>query len=419
VAVAFINRLLPVNKTIQRPVRQSILGAETRGNSDVNTTLNVRLNPDPAAWSLNLDLTGKIQSQTRSSRGPATFFNSSMADVSTSRSIRITAQGIDIQGSKADVQSQDAMNSMETDYDGLPFIGDMVRYFAQKEFKEKRGPARRILQKTIATQTDIEFDKQLDTKLSEFEQSFEKKLIGPLRNLNLNPLVMDLQTTDERLIARYRLASDNALAANTPRPQAPSDSLLSVQIHQSAMNNGFSQLGLSEREWSLLELSQNLAKQFGQDPMEGLPEDVPSDVQIRFAGERPIVVEFLDGRLWLTLRIATLRQPGRIELNDFIIRTSYLPAVRGLESELVRDGAISVDGERLSMRERLPLRAIFAKVFGARSTIPIVSPKLLKDPRTEGLAISQLILEENWLAIAISEQGSPHVANLQSLQIQR
>ncbi len=419
VAATFINRLLPANKTVQRPVRQTILGAETRGNSDVNTTLKVRLNPDVSAWNLNLDLSGNIQSSTRSSRGPATFFNSSHADVATSRSIRITSQGVKVEASQADVQSQDSLRGMQTDFDGLPFIGDMVRHFAQQEFKEKRGPARRILQKTIATQTDAEFDKQLDAKLSEVEKSFEQKLIGPLRNLNLNPMVMDLQTTNERLIARYRLASDNALAANTPRPQAPSDSLLSVQIHQSAMNNGFSQLGLSDHEWTLLDLAQKLASQFGQEPIANLPEDVPSDVRIRFDGERPILVEFLDGQLSLTMRFANLRQPGRIELSDFVIKTHYVPAVSELQAELVLEGAPSVGGDRLSMREKLPLRAIFAKVFGARSTIPMVSPQLLKDSRVEGLAISQLILEDNWLAIAISEQSSPNVATLRSMQLQR
>ncbi len=419
VSGAFVNRLLPTNKTLQRPVRQTILGAETSGNSDVNTSLSVRLNPDPSAWNINLDLNGKIQSQTRSSRGPATFFNSSMADVATSRAIRITAQGVQVQGNQADVTSQDSLRGLETNYDDLPFVGDMVRYFAQKEFREKRGPARRILQRTIATQTDAEFDKQLDSQLQKAELSIEQKLIGPLRNLDLNPMVTDLQTTTNRLIARYRLASDNSLAANTPRPQAPSDSLISIQMHQSAMNNGFSQLGLSHRDWTLLELTQNLAKQFGQEPVTSLSDEIPADVLIRFDGERPILVEFLDGRLWLTLRIAVLTQPGRIELTDFVIRTSYVPAATGLEAELVREGPISVDGDRISARERIPLRIIFAKVFEARSKIPMVSPELLKDPRTAGLAISQLVLEENWLAIAVSEMNSPHVAILRDLQLQR
>lgn len=419
VASAMINRMLPTDNTIQRPVRQTILGADTRGNSNIKTSLQLRLNPDPAAWNFDLDLNGSIQSQTRSSRGPATFFNSSSSDVASTRTIRITAQGFDIQSSGADVKSQDSLRKFETHYDRIPFIGDMVRHFAQKQFDDKKGPARRIIQRAIADQTDAEFDKQLGAQVKIAEQSFEQKLIGPLRHLNLSPMVKDLQTTSDRLIARYRLASDNALAASTPRPQAPGDSMLSVQVHQSAMNNGFEQLKLASSDWTLLELAQHLAKQLGQEPFSSIPEEIPQDVLIRFEKDRPVVIEFLEGRLWLTLRVARLTQPGRMELTNFVIRTSYVPAVRGLEAELLREGAISVDGDRISMRERLPLRAIFGRVFAANSTIPMVSSTLLKDPRSEGLAISQLILEENWLAIAVSESASPHVATLREMQLTR
>jgi hypothetical protein len=419
VSQQLINRLLPPHQRIQRPVRQTILGADTRGQSEVDTKLQVGLVPDPDAWRVVLELQGEIQASTRSARGPATFFNSSSSKVSTSREIRITPQGFEIDGGRANVESQDSLRGLETDFDNLPLVGDLVRYLAEKEFHDKRGPAKRIMQRTIAQQTDSEFDRQLDQQLQQAEEKFERRLMGPLRNLQLNPVVTDLQTTDDRLIARYRLANDHALAANTPRPQAPADSLLSMQLHESAFNNGFSRLGLSDREWTLLELAQSLAHQFGQEPIESLPEDVPTDVRLRFAGERPVLVDFVDGRLWLTLKLALLTQPGRIELSDFVIRTSYVPAVSGLQAGLVREGVISVDGDRLGIRERLPLRAIFAKVFGAHPYIPLVASSLREDRRAEGLAISQIVLEDGWLGLAISEQSSPHVALLESQQFHR
>jgi hypothetical protein len=232
-------------------------------------------------------------------------------------------------------------------------------------------------------------------------------------------MVTDLQTTQDRLIARYRIASDNALAASTPRPQAPSDAMISIQLHQSALNNSFSSFGLSSREWTLLELAQKLALQFGQEPIEELPAEVPSDVRIRFEGQRPVLVEFKNGRLELTLRVALLTQPGRIELTDFVVRTSYIPRVHGLEAELHHEGAPSIDGERISFRERLPLRAIFGKIFTSRSTIALMNATLKNDPRASGLAISQVILEQGWMAVAVSEENSPHVALLRDQSLVR
>jgi hypothetical protein len=416
----FANRFAPAKQILQRPVRQTVLGADTRGNSQVDTKLSLRFIPDPHAWNIELDLVGKIHSQTRSARGPAVFFNSSNSQVSATRRIHIDTHGLRVQDDgQARVSSNESLRGVETTYDGLPFIGEMVKYMASQEFKEQRGPARRIMQRTIANQTDTEFDKHLDGKIKQAQDGMETRFLGPLRNLNLNPMVTDLQTTQDRLIARYRIAGDNALAANTPRPQAPSDSQLSIQLHQSAINNGFSRLGLSDRESTLLELAQSLAEQLGQEPITELPPEVPKDVRVRFEGDRPVVVEFVDGRLWLTLNVAILTQPGRIELTDFVIRTSYVPAVTGLRAELIRDGAISVDGDQISARERLPLRLIFGKIFAARSNIPLIQESVANDERMQGLAISQIVLERGWLAIALSENVSPHVALLQSMQTTR
>jgi hypothetical protein len=414
-----LNRLLPRNKVAERPVRQNVLGADTRGNSQVDTTLQISLVPDQEAWNIRLHLDGKVKSSTRSSRGPATFFNASNATIDSTRILRLTAKGIQVQAVPTQVKSNESLRGFNTDYDGLPVIGDMVRYLAQREFSEQRGPARKIMQRSIARQTDEEFDKQLESQISKAETALDQRLLGPLRNLNLNPSVTDLSTTNDRLIARYRIASDECLGACTPRPQAPSDALISMQMHQSAMNNTFASLGLSLKDWTIHELATKLAEQLGQDPSYILAEDVPQNVIIRFTEDRPVTMEFIEGKMWLTLRIAMLAQAGRIELRDFTIRTSYVPAVNGLDAALLREGAISVDGDRLSMRERLPLRAIFAKVFAARSSIPLVSQSLLDDPRSEGLSISQVVMEEGWLALAVSDARSPHVAALHNARVTR
>jgi hypothetical protein len=287
----------------------------------------------------------------------------------------------------------------------------MVRHFAHEQFVAKRPVAKMLMQKTIANQTDTEFDKQLQSKIMSAQEQLDKRLIGPLQSLDLHPMVVDLKTTDTRLIVRYRVASSDQLSAYTPRPIAPGDSLLSLQVHQSAFNNTSAQVINGDRDWTMQELSDNIADLLKQ-PRRPLAEDAPTDVSVRFHEQRPFTVEFEDGRMWLTLRIASLEQPGRMHLKNFVIRTSYVPTVNGLNAELTRDGVISVDGQRLGMRDRLPLRAIFSRVFSNQSNIPMVAAELVKDQRAAGLAVSQLELRDGWLAIAVSDQDSPHVAIL-------
>lgn len=411
----FINRMMPVPAMIEKPVRQNILGADTRGTSQVSTRLKADFVADDAAWNIAMNLNGDISSNTKSSRHGAAFYNASIANVNAVRSIRISISGLEINGKPATVESNDSLKRFSTDWDKLPILGDMVRQFVHDEFVKARPVAKRIMQRTIAKQTDSEFDTQLQSKISSAKSQFEKRLIGPLQSLDLHPMVVDMQTTDTRLVVRYRVASYEQLSAYTPRPVAPSDSQLSLQIHQSTFNNMAGQVVAGDRPWTMQDLSDKIADLL-QQPRQMIDEEAAQDVTIRFNEARPITVEFEDNRMWLTLRVASLEQPGRIHLKNFIIRTSYLPTVDGLKAELTRDGVISVDGQRLAIRDKVPLRAIFSRVFSNRSTIPMVSDELLSDPRAVGLAVSQLELRDGWLGIAVSESQSPHVALVKAQQ---
>jgi hypothetical protein len=185
---------------------------------------------------------------------------------------------------------------------------------------------------------------------------------------------------------------------------APSDSLLSLQLHQSAINNLIAQAIPTDREWTVRQLAEKIALILQLPPFE-LPEDTPEDVIIRFMDVHPMTVEFSDGRMWLTLRIASLEQTGRIHLKNFTVRNSYIPKVEGLRASLERDALISVDGHRLGSKDRFPIRAIFSKVFAGNSSVPMVSDSLASDPLAHGMLVSQLQMEQGWMGIAISDDG--------------
>ncbi len=408
-----LQRFLPKSQVVDRPVRQKILGADTRGSSQVQTNLGLELVPDKHAWNIVLNVKGDIQASTKSSRGPATFFNDSVSFIDTKRSIRVDTTGLNITGSGTSVDSHDNLRGFNTDFDSLPVLGDMLRHVVRQQFDSQRPIASRIMKKTIAEQTDSELDKQLSQKVDVAEREFQSKLLTPLERMELNPLVVDLETTEQRLIARYRIAGSEQMAAFTPRPLAPSDSHISIQVHESTINNAIDKVQLSGREWTLEELSHQLADVL-QQPHWEIPADVPRDVHLQFANTRPLTVEFADGKMQLTLRIAALRQEGTIHLKNFIIRTEYAPQATGMVAQLNRQGAISVDGQRLGIRERMQLRTIFARIFAARPSLPLLSPELVDDERVNGLAVSQLEIRDGWMAMAVSNAESPHVALLQN-----
>jgi hypothetical protein len=301
---------------------------------------------------------------------------------------------------------------MSTDLDRLPVVGDFFRALVREQFDQQRGVAQRIVRRLIAEETDEEIDKQLRTQMGNAESQLQHTFIGPLERLKLSPIVVSMNTTEERMTARYRVASTGQMAAHTARPRAPGDSLVSMQIHQSAINNALGQLGLSDRQWTLPELCDKLAEVFDQSPWP-LPEEAPRDVTVRFAPSRPVTVELQDGKVELTFRIAELHHPERnVRFQRFVIKVSYVPVASGMQASLVRDGVVSVDGPRLGFAEKIPLRGIFGTVFSGRTSVNLVHSQWQNDPRAEGLAVSQVEIRDGWLSIAVSDAASPHAARV-------
>ncbi len=300
-----MQRMMPSESFEARPVRQRILGADTQGSSQVRTNLSVKLIPDPTAWHIQLGVEGDMNSATRSSKGPATFHQTSIAKIDSARILRMDPTGIKVNSSPTNVDTSQYLNGMSTDLDRLPVVGDFFRAIVREQFEQQRGLAQRITKRIIAEETDQELDKQLKQKLTNAESQLQHTFIGPMERLGLNPIVVAMNTTEERLTIRYRVAGEGQMAAHTARPRAPGDALVSMQIHQSAINNAIGQLGLNDKTWTLPELCDKLADAFDQSPWE-LPEDAPKDVTVRFAPSRPITVELKDGKLEMTLRIAEL-----------------------------------------------------------------------------------------------------------------
>jgi hypothetical protein len=144
------------------------------------------------------------------------------------------------------------------------------------------------------------------------------------------------------------------------------------------------------------------------------PDELGSDVTILFASTRPVAVEIVDDRILVTLRILRLHRPDSIDLRNFAVRVGYRGQVEGAALRLLRDGPISVSGPRVSMRERLPVRAIFNKVFSDDRPIDLIRPAMAERPALSGLQVAQFELRDGWLAFALTEGAG---ASQQQLQV--
>ncbi len=394
-----IRRLTPDQEPVTEVVDDFILGARTWGCSETQTQLGVVLLPSPINWKIGLRAEGQVVSETCSTKGPATFRSLGDAVFLAEKQIVIDAHGIYHKSADADAESSARLTGLATNLDPVPIVGDIVQAIAEQRYKSQAPAARWEMENIVATRARSRLDTEVTKQLKQARRQFVEHFYQPMEELALNPMALEMRTTEQHLVARYRLAGHHQLAAHTPRPIAPKDSELSVQIHESAINNVLEQFRWEGKEADLRDLYLEVGKLFDLPECE-IPEEFPDGVTIRFAREQPVRFTFADSRVTLQLSFAELKQ-GRKRWRNFSIRVHYQPAPDQPEADLVRDQYVELIGQRLRFGDQIALRGIFSRVFAKNQPVDLISKRLADDPRMQGLVINQLDIGDGWLGLSV------------------
>ncbi len=401
IAESLINQLIPTPDESHEPVNDQLMGARVTGRSSVSTRLNVRLVPDQTRWRVGLEAVGNVASQTQAFHGPFTFFNQGWANYRARTTVGLGRQGFDMNPPTAEATSQTDLLDLQSAFDGIPLFGLLARSVARQQHANKQLEAEWEVEGRMARRIEQRLDSELNTRIRHAETEWTNRVAQPLENMRLSPTPVAFETTTERLIARYRVAGSSQLAAHTPRPLAPSDSVLSVQLHVSAINNFISQLQLDGKTYKLEELYQHLNKAMGSTDV-AIPEDMPANIHVRFADEDALRMDVQNGQAELTVRLAEIRQ-GKSKWKNVQVRGRFIPKINGLNAELERTSYVELKGDGLKKigGGGVILRMAFSSVLSRVSNVPLIHPKLSTHPQMQGFEIRQFTLEDGWIGLAV------------------
>ena len=316
----------------------------------------------------------------------------------------LTPNGPAGRGSRAPptAQTRALLQSVSTPVRGIPCdrwpVGRRVRAASNTP---GAALAERQVRRKVEARVLAQIDREADERIALANKQLKSSVLIPLANLSLEPSVASMQTSVDRLTMRLRIACPDQLGAHTPRPRAPSGSLASIQVHESAVNNFIEQLDLTGRtfsqaalyEWIMAKLNRS-----GDKPPAGLRDDV----FLRFADEDCVRLRAQDGRIELTLAFAELRAEGEVYRN-FTVRVYYRPEEDNHQVQLARDGVVQLIGTRLGTRGQVALRGIFSKAFPRERRFNILPEKLTSDPRLAGVEVAQLVIDDGWLGLALAD----------------
>jgi hypothetical protein len=397
-SAAMLERFVPQQQEELSPVHDRIVGTPVRGHSITTAQNKVKLEPDAGRWNMGLESDGTVDSQTVADGGQVKISSCGTTEFSARKSIIVDPNGVQLGSSTADTHNFSQLMGIRSSYDWIPVVSDMVRSRAIDEYHRKQPQAQAEVECKVARRVEQQLDDRADTAVEKMEGQFRDQVTGPLAAGGVEVTPIELSTTAQRVIARLRVAGKGQLAGHTPRPRAPADSLASVQVHESALSNAAIGVGLDGKRLTAKELQTLIREKFARS---NGPAAMVVDEKTVFAFADRDAVRFrvADQRLELILSMREVIQDGE-SVRNFRVHVFFVPVIHGLEAEFVRDGALGIEG-RIGTGERARMHNVFNKVFTEDRPLPIVRLEEANDPRLAGLMITQLVLEDGWIGLAV------------------
>jgi hypothetical protein len=393
----FLNRFVAQERSEIQPLRDRIAGTPVRGRSYTQSESRLRLDPAAGRWQMTVEADGLVDSQTLVDGGSARLRSHSATNFAARKSVLVDANGVRLRRTMVDANNHNRLVGVTTDFDWVPLLGSFARDRAVSQYRAKRERAKAEIEFRVSNEAVGQVDRDTLGAVERIENQIRQRLTDRLAKSGVDLTPIELTTMRERVVGRFRVAGEHQLGSHTPRPRALSDSLASVQVHETALTNAAVTLALDARRYTGPELQQAI-----RDALPGMttgPLEHRHDAVFHFAREDAIQFHITDGRLELALALAGVEQGGRT-MRNVIVHAYYVPEVNGLTAELVRDGSLGIEG-RLSSSERARLHNVFDSVLPPDRRLPILRLADPNDSRLEGLMITQLVLEDGWLGLAI------------------
>ena len=398
-----MNRLLPTSRDESGSINDYILGIPVRGNSRTRTKLQTRLIPDPQRIRIGLEAWGHVFSDTVASSRNVYMYNEGETGFLVRKLILIDHQGVKAKQSVVQAISESELIDVESEYDNIPFVGSWVRKTARRKHDEGHDYALSEMEHRVALQAKKTFDKELNPRLRKGIDGFYHELWKPLEHLGLDPTAVQLSTTEERVTGRLRLGHSGQITGFSARPRALSNSMLSMQFHESAINNALEQFDLAGNTFTLHDLYLHVMKKIGKRVTE-VPESMPKNVVITFAAKDPIRVHCDHDMVTLSVSVKRITKGSRYKWSNLHISANYGIETEGIKAYLTRQDSIRLEGKKLRTRDQIALRGVFSKLLSRGTQISLVPEKISGNPRIADLAVNQKIIEDGWIGLAIGPQ---------------
>ena len=400
-----LNRMVPEMPATREPVSDQILGASVSGQSYISNRLQVQLIPDPNQVQLRLQTVGTVHSNTVARRDGFAIQNQGLARFQVFQRLAFGRDGVDSSDEPVAYSTADQrVVGMRSKLDGIPFFGRLARKIASQKIEDEAPRTQRLVRSKVEREASERMQEQVETELQQLRGSLYDNVLQPLLALDLEPEPVQMSTTADEVIMRYRLAGRDQMAASSARPAAVAGSLCSCQVHESVMNNTIMRMGLNGQTFTTKELQEHFREMFGTDDVSAADQqEEPPEAQFAFAPLDPIRIRLRDQKVTIELNLASMQIGDGKKWKRLRVKTSYVPRVENGTIVLAQsDDGLRLKGKNLRFTDQVALRTVFEVMFKSEYRVNVLSEKV-QERVGSALSITQLVLADGWVGVSIDD----------------
>lgn len=403
VSEKLINNLVPDLPDSSEPYQDQILGAQVYGQNHISNTIRIKLLPDPQQISLRLETDGEVRSRMLAQQSGVTVHNVGNSRFKVMKRLVFGRYGVSEESAQTSSEINQQVVGIRSRMDGVPLLGWLTRRVAQQKIQQQAPATEQIAKSKLETQATERFEEEVHTNLMQLRNYLKTKVLEPLIAMDLDPDPVVSKTTSDQIEMRYRLAGRDQMAANSIRPDPLPGSLMSLQVHESAINNMVKRIEIAGKDFNPLELQQHLQRVLGVN-LFASAHQIDQKVEFQFAPFDPVRVDFESNQIVLSINLKSLRINNGKRWKNLQVKTRYNPIARGMVFELTQDeNGISLKGKKLNVGDQIAIRAVCTKLFEKKMGFSALPASLAEKLGTGPLGINQLIVSEGWVGISIND----------------
>ena len=301
-----INEMLDINETI--------LGTHVVGDGILVGASNAELVNSPNRAIIKVLAEVVMDTNTDGSQAMVKVQNHTTGTVGGEKQILFSAEGITTTPAKAKAKLNAKLSNVQIN------AGPLVRLVARNQVENRRDDSLAEASRRAERRMNGQLNELIDTNIAQVNEWFQK-IRNTLNKTGLFPRVWNLSSTTQQMEWSILLGNTNQPSAPIQAPAIQPPNGLSVQVHQSALNNMLATV-LAGRFIDEEKFSQRLEEFFDEVPefLRRKADDAPAKVS--FDGTAPVEVMFVDNKIRVVVRLTDIQAVDNVG-RSFSITVEY------------------------------------------------------------------------------------------------